>query len=415
MTVLRGSVVLSVGTAIYQGSRLSLGLVAAAVLGPAVFGLWVLLLLVVQFSGFLGFGIANGAGRELPYLRGAAREQDAARTEEAATAATLALAGLAAAVGVVAGALILPMTMPDRVMAIALLSLVMFLQQLVLWQQVSLRSSFRFGATALQLATTGIVLLIVGLLVLPMGLTGLLVALLAASVAGLSAARLASPVRGVRLRWDLDAIRGLVAIGFPILLAGLLFALLTTVDRWLVLGFLGVDAVGVYGIAGMFVSGLLLVPAVLGQQFYPALSFSHGSGRGLPDLMGDAARQGRMTGWIVVALGVPGAIVAIVAIPAFLPAYSEAVAPIAVATVGVVAYAFSSGYGNLLNTIGAHWTYLRLQSAALILDLVAASLALAAGLRLLGVAVAFAVSMLVYAVLLAGAADRATRSAIPTR
>ena len=95
----------------------------------------------------------------------------------------------------------------------------------------------------------------------------------------------------------------LVSVGFPIMLAGLLFGLLTTIDRWLILIYLDRVQVGYYGIVGITVSGLLLLPGIVSQQYYPRLAFAYGAGRGGEALLALASRQSLISGGLVVRRG----------------------------------------------------------------------------------------------------------------
>ena len=398
----------SAATGIYQACRLTLMLAAAAALGPGDFGVWVLLVVFIQYSGALGVGITNGASREIPYLRGRGQEHDARLVVSAGWGAAIVTALAAGSIALLGGWFLVTPAVDQRPVVIGLLAIAVALQQPLLFGQAVMRSSFRFGAAAGQLTVMGLVLLVTGAALLSSGIAGLMAALTASTVAGL----LVTVGRSGRERplWRADVIRRLAGIGLPIMVAGLIFALLTTLDRWLVLLFLGIDAVGVYGLAGMAVSGLLLVPSVLGQQTYPRLAFAHGAGSPASDLLAMAASQGRLVAVVVIGLAIPAGLAAAAGIPVFLPAYVEAVPALIAGLAGVVAYGSASGYANLLNTVGAHRRYLAVQVISLVVDLSLSVLALAAGLRLFGVAVAFLASMVTYGFLLRRAAVDASAS-----
>jgi len=401
----------SAATGIYQACRLTLMLAAAAALGPGDFGVWVLLVVFIQYSGALGVGITNGASREIPYLRGRGQEHDARLVVSAGWGAAIVTALAAGSIALLGGWFLVTPAVDQRPVVIGLLAIAVALQQPLLFGQAVMRSSFRFGAAAGQLTVMGLVLLVTGAALLSSGIAGLMAALTASTVAGLFVAVGRSGGRE-RPLWRADVIRRLAGIGLPIMVAGLIFALLTTIDRWLVLLFLGIDAVGVYGLAGMAVSGLLLVPSVLGQQTYPRLAFAHGAGSPASDLLAMAASQGRLVAVVVIGLAIPTGLAAAAGIPAFLPAYVEAVPALIAGLAGVVAYGSASGYANLLNTVGAHRRYLAVQVISLVVDLSLSVLALAAGLRLFGVAVAFLASMVTYGLLLRRAAVAVSASPV---
>ena len=400
------------GTFVYQGGRLFLNLMAAAVLGPEAFGAWTLILLLVLYSNFASLGISNGAGREIPFLLGAGRPEDAARAEDVTVLGVGASGLVAAVIALGVGPFILgdaSATFP----VVVLFSIAVLLQQFFLLQQVLLRSRFRFRPAAAQMLVLGIFTLLVGLPLLALGLLGLAIAQVAVYVVALLlATRLLA--RAPRPAWDREIAQRLVSVGLPIMLAGLLFGLLTTVDRWLVLLFLGRIQVGYYGLVGIAVSSLLLLPGIVSQQYYPRLAFTHGAGLGGKALLAFATRQSLISGAFVAVAALPTALVAWLAIPRFLPAYQDAVVPLLIVLVGLGVYGLGAAYGDLLNTIGAQRQYLAIQVLALAVNISLSVLLLHAGMGLAGVATATTTSMALYAVLLIARGRRLAKAIAPT-
>ena len=386
------------GTLVYQGARLLLSLVAAAVLGPEVFGVWTLFVLVVLYSNFASLGITNGAGREIPYLLGASQPDAARRVEGVTLLATCAFGLAAALLALVVGPIILGPETADLSLVLAL-SVAVLLQQFYLLQQVLLRSRFRFRSAAAQMAVLGGATILIGLPLLTFGLIGLAVSQVVVYVVALAmAARLLGGIP--RPMWDPDIARRLVYVGLPIMLAGLLFGLLTTIDRWLILIYLDRVQVGYYGIVGITVSGLLLLPGIVSQQYYPRLAFAYGAGRGGEALLALASRQSLISGGLVCIAALAAAIVATLGIRRFLPEYQEAVVPLLITLIGLGIYGLGAAFGDLLNTIGAQRRYLAIQALVLAIDVALSVALLMSGLELVGVAIALTVSMTIYAVLL---------------
>ena len=403
---LRGSGITAfvTGTVIYQAGRLVLSIVAARILGPEAFGDWVLVMLVVVYLNAAGLGITNGLGRQLPFLSGAGELHEARHVASVATGATV-VSGLGAAL---LGAAITVPLMPGRWHPVTalLVAVAAALQHPFLLQQVLFRSWFAFRQAAVQLATLGVVVLVGGLALVGFGLNGLLLSQVVTYVVAIGL--------GLRLlpetpwpSWDWPTARGLMSIGFPIMLAGLMYGLLTTLDRWLAATFLDRASVGYYGLVGIALSGMLIIPQLLSQQFYPRMAFAHGAGHSARDLLGLARSQGLMAGAVVGGLAVCTGVGAFVVIPLALPEYSPAVVPLVIALLGMVVYAFGSGYGNLLNTIGAHRRFLAVQTAAVGVNLVLGVSFLSSGAGLEAIAVASAAGMTFYSIMLRRTAAKA--------
>jgi O-antigen/teichoic acid export membrane protein len=398
-------------TACFQGSRLLVNLVAAAVLGPAVFGTWVLITLVLQYSLLLTFGIPNAAGRDIPLNLGAGRPADADLVEDVTLTATL----VGAVVGAVLGATLAATVWRGAVdpLLAVLLGAAVASQLLFFAAQILSRSRFDFGAASVQLAVAGGVNLVAGLALLGAGLAGLTAAFALAQLVAVAATLLRRQRRLV-LRWDWTRLRRLAAVGIPIMLAGFAFIVLTTIDRWLIAGVLGYEAVGVYGVATLVSSGLILVGTILGQQFLPRLAFAHGQNVGGATLLAMATGQGRVT---LLAVGLAAASVVLagwVAIPILAPGYLDARVPMTILAAGVLAYAPASALGNLLNVTGRQRDYLSVQLVAIVIATALCVAALALGTGLVGVATAVSATMLVYALLLHQRASSAVRALDPS-
>jgi O-antigen/teichoic acid export membrane protein len=401
----------AVGTALDQGGRFVLNVVAASVLGPVVFGTWVVLSLLIQYSNFLSFGIPQGAGREIPRALGARDGERADRIEDVATAGTV----LTSLLGAGLAALLAPLVLGPSDAAISPASVVLFvlvvmLQQFMVLQQVLFRSRLRFRPAAVQLGAQGTAALIAGGLFLALG-SGLDGLLLARVAIGLVAILLVSRTlaRVPRPHWDSGQMSELIRIGAPMLIAGILVVLLVTVDRWIVLLALGDEAVGQYGLVGLVVSTLVLVPNLVSQLRYPRLAFARGEGQS-PEMLGRLARsQGVLAGSLTALASVAAAVAAIIGIPLLLPAYEPAMEPIIIVLVGMTAYAFASGFGNLLNLLDRQRRYLQVQLAALLINVGLAIALVRAGLGLNGVALASAIGLTSYALLLRIAASAALR------
>jgi len=398
----------AVGTAVDQGGRLALNLVAASVLGPATFGTWVILSMVIQYSNFASLGVPQGTGREVPRLLGARRPEAAARVEDVSTAATISIAAAVALACIAVPMLVIdPSPSGLGSPSFVLLAIVVGFQQLIGLEQVLFRSRLRFRAAAVQLGAQGLVALAAGALMLRAGAG--IDSLLAARVAvALVAVALVSHTlaRVPRPKWNWSLTKELISIGAPMLLAGALVVAIVTIDRWIVLIAFGQEAVGIYGLVGVVVSSLILLPNLVSQQHLPRMAFAHGEGVTGSGLQAMAHEQGVMAGGLVVPAAIAGGIAVMVGIPLLLPDYQDAVVPIEIVLVGVSVYSFSSGYGNLHVLLDERQRYVVIQVAALFMNVSVALVLIALGFGLIGVATASTVGLVAYGLMLRASANR---------
>ncbi|MEO8208743.1 MAG: oligosaccharide flippase family protein [Chloroflexota bacterium] len=384
-------------TMVDQAGRLALSLVAAGMLGPHVFGTWVVVTVVLQYTILASLGLGQGAGREVPKMLGAGREAAAAHIEDVTLGGALITGTVAGLIAFAAGPWILgPAATP---LTVALLGLAVMLQHGFLLEQVFFRSRLRFRAASVQIAVQGVAGALLGaaLLAAGFGLVGLLSARVAILVvAALMAGRTLARVPRPRLDWHRAS--ELIRIGAPMMLAGFILSLVVTADRWIVLIFLGREATGIYGLVGLASSSMILLPVLVSQQFYPRLAQARGGGASGADLGRLAGQQGALAGALTAfaALGVVGA--AVILVPQFLPAYVAATRPMLIVAVGVTAYAWTSAYANVLHLLDHRRAVVGLQAAALAIEIVIALGLVAVGLGIDGVAIGVATSLFVYAV-----------------
>jgi O-antigen/teichoic acid export membrane protein len=277
------------------------------------------------------------------------------------------------------------------------LGLAVISQQLFFLQQVLFRANLRFRAAAGQLSVSAVATPALGIPLMRLGVDGLILArlLVAVIVIGIATRRLP---RLPRPRWQPDVALSLISVGAPVMLAGLVFVLLITIDRWLVDAWLGREAVGQYGIVTMGVAGLLVIPTFLSQQLYPHLSHERGAGADGHRILASSVRFGFVAGGLTALAGVAVSGAALVLVPVALPAYVPALGPLAIGCAAVSTYAVSSGLGYVLNLTGRQRALVLAQVAALIADVTLAAVFANAGLGLASFPLALLITFAMYGV-----------------
>lgn len=377
---LRDFVFLLSSTGTLQVSRLALNLVAAATLPVAAFGTWVLIQALLLYTNFSNLGILSGANRWIPVHLGRGDVDAAGNDERAALGGSL-MAG--ATVAILFGGICWAWT-SDPALAIAIAMLFGF-QQPYLFYQVSLRSRMEFDRASAQQLVLGLGLPLLGLpLLLTNGVPGLTLAFGAVYLAGSVIPWLAWR-GGLAPELDLGRLRLLMRSGIPIMISGLLFGVLISLDRWVVLVVLGDREVGVYALAATLAGGLQLVFVVLAQQFYPRIALEFGRA-GISRGLFDAARRISVLSSAAV---LPFALLLAAMAPILtliFPAYAGAAAVLPVLAAGSVVLAFSNGFTNLLVAVGRYATLIGIHVAAVAVGVCAAFTAALGGWGIVGVA-----------------------------
>lgn len=373
------------GNVLYQGARFVVYLVAARVLGPELYGLWNGLLLVLTNGVSYGHGgVLNAMNREVPYNLG--RQAPEANRRIVDTSFTIALIVAALlAIGCLVLSATLPLAPATR-FGWRMLALLILLQQVQVFFELLLRSHSRFRVVALEQAGLAVLLLIV--------VTGLTVALgfpgflwgQAASYLLVSLLLLRyAPVRP-RLRWDWREAMNLARIGFPIMAVGFTYGMLTSLDRVMIISWLGKEALGLYSLAFMAYGTMMLIPRSVSQMVYPRLAETYGR-------TGDPVALRRLVYHPLKLLALlmgPLLVLTFVAGPwlirILLPEYVGGIPAFHITLVAVFFLSYMGTLGNLLNTVNRQRQYLLLQAGALALNFVLNLAALSAGLGITGVA-----------------------------
>ena len=388
----------SLSTGAYQISRLIVTLVAARWIGPDGFGVWNVLYLFLVYGVLVTLGVPSGMNREVPMLKGRGRE-DLAHT---AANVTLWFVLGTSLLGAFATALILSSGLITKVSATSLVAMVVLFLTWYVYQyfQMRLRATIQFRQMTIQQFVFAGLLPVV---VLPMTsgfeLSGFIGGqALVAFLAILVILRISS--FQIEFQFDRSILRRLMKIGFPIMSAGLLFALLTSIDRWVILRYNGVEALGQYTLAILSVSILSLLPAVISQQLYPRMAFLYGSTGEKRSLLPIVLRQSLASMGVTLPLIAVAFLLMPFFVETFLPDYSAGIRAARVILVGLAFLPLTGGFGNYLNTVGRQVIYLAIISAAILLNLGLDILFVKNGMGINGVAMGAAITYFIYSLTL---------------
>ncbi len=379
-----GEFVLFAGsTLLFQSSRLVVSLVAAAWVGPERFGIWNVLNLLLLYGAIVTLGVPNGMNREVPLQRGRGDELAARNIADQSfwfTLITTVIGGM-----LIIGAALGGFAPQGDTTALVWAAALFVCWQIYQYLQMRLKSRGHFGQMSIQQIIFAVLFPII---VLPAtywwGIGGF-VAGQAVTIALICAYLLYRdpPLRTV---WHWPLLRELIRIGGPIMLAGLLYSLLTTVDRLIIVNMLGVVELGHYSLAILCVGALSLFPAVIAQQFYPRMAFRFGETNDRKALVPLVQQQTLLT----VAMTIPFLIGAALVLPwvveRWMPDYLPGVQPAQILLLGLSAIAFAGGTSNFLNTVGLQRLYLAVQALTIIVSMLFSVLLVSFGLGLNGVA-----------------------------
>lgn len=248
----------------------------ARMLGPADYGTWMTLMLIVAYVPILSLGSAETLLKSYPFYIGGNDYVQAKRIENGVVSVLLfsscAIIGISFFSQIVLDFLEIP------------ISYLMMVRLMLYASAISCFSSFflhRFAAhqefkEASVLATTKSFisfLLLVGL-GYRWGLRGTVSGfLISESVLGLLFVVVSLNKCGsVSFKWDFSLYRQIVRIGFPITLLWWIFVLQTSVDRGISMSMLGKTHTGYYSLGVSLVSLIILLPSAINRVLYPRVN-----------------------------------------------------------------------------------------------------------------------------------------------
>ena len=307
---------------------------------PDGLGIWLGLQLIAIYGVHAHFGLVNAVNRQVPYHNGRGDSLQARRIAN-----------------VTRGSLLL-----GSVVALAAL---LGLYGLGVFHDVGRRVVFFVTAATIltlnvqfyvglfrarhQFARAGVIKLIGSLTVfsgLPLvyyfSLEGLCWRALGAATVSLGACILLD--RGsFKIAFDWRETRGLIQIGFPILIVSYALVIFSSMDRLLIWLFLDEQAMGEYALCFLASSTVSLLPSLIGQVYYPRMTESYAA-HGLSGDMLPLCRRASFTSAIVaggLCLGIQAVLPWVV--DEFFPNYVPGLAPLKITLVAYFILSLSSG------------------------------------------------------------------------
>jgi O-antigen/teichoic acid export membrane protein len=362
-TFVRDWMGLAFATYVARAVVLARGLVAAVVLGPAGFGAWNALSLVLDYGAFASAGSIEGLDLRLPVAEAAGRRDEVHRLVAGAWAVVGAMFALFA---VVVGALVLRGAPALTVAGVgpALVMLAAAAAQLAL--QVHASAARARGAfSAVSRATALQAILGAGLgvaLVAHVGLWGLAGGWLAGTLAAVTLLRAA--VRD--LPWAPAPSRhalGLVRAGLPVFGCFLASLVLRSVDRVALAHAGATESLGLYAL-GLTAAGLVLYPQESAAAvLYPRIAAAGGGARDLERTRAEVVRVYRVLG-LVVPLAVALALVWVgPVVVRWLPRYTGGIPAVRLLAFGALLLSAATVPGYWMLGRGRAWTLLAVSAA----------------------------------------------------
>jgi O-antigen/teichoic acid export membrane protein len=390
---LRGLLTLTLSRYLVRALSMVKGLLVARLLGPELYGLFGLLVVFFGYSAYADLGLFGGLTKTLPVHLARGEEDRMRRAERVGLGGVTVFTTLFT----VALFLLLWRRGTATVPTLLALSLGMVAQQFFKQITVLLRARNRIGEAAFAFSLVQFFdILFVLALVMPFRVTGVFLgqalAFVAATLVLVRRSRFS-----LRMSWDSRLVAQLVGSGFPLVISTITFLMLQTVDRLLIAGYSDKIALGHYMIGVFCASTVYYIPQSLEYVLFP--SFREKLAGLAPGELPPSRYiefPTRMLSYVLppftaaIFLGIP-------VVGLLLPDYIPGLESARILVMGTFFLSLVSSATSFLIAADRHWTLMRVQVGAVLLDFGLVWAALHAGRGIAGVAAATAVSYFAYA------------------
>jgi len=260
------------------------GFCLAKILGPALFGVWTQMKLLLLFLQYGRLGTSEAMQREFPYIIGEGRRDRADRI----MATTFGFNVMSALVitGVILAVVLLKDTIWNSELRGPWIAFagIFFITQIYWFKYFKFLTEKKFKQTIKIMLWPAVLSTTIGLLaVLYLNFLGFLIALglfFLLSIMVSNDGQFPLP----KFALDRSILRELIAIGFPIMMSGALLILLWNVDKLTIWILMSKESLGIYTLQFYIASAMMMVPESVSRILYPMLMENFGKNKSLAEL-----------------------------------------------------------------------------------------------------------------------------------
>lgn len=276
--IIREATAFSAASYLFQLISVVRGFVIAWFLGPALYGVWNIFKTFLETGNYVAAGASQAVARELPYHRAREELQRNSVIVSSTLAWVLSLSALLALLAL--GLSFLDVAQGWR-SEIRVAALAFVLNALHLYVPNQLKGEKKIYLLSLYYVAYASINCVLGLLLMSLfGITGLLWGMIIAN-AVLLAWLLRAGHLPARIAWHWSTSRGLIAIGFPILMVAVAPKLMASIDKLIIFSMVDSTATGYYSMASFLSETINYIPLALATVLFPRLMYQKGKGADL--------------------------------------------------------------------------------------------------------------------------------------
>lgn len=205
----------------------------------------------------------------------------------------------------------------------------------------------------------------------------------------------------LRLSVDRQLLRTIIISGMPLLINSLIWTVVNSIDQFVILGFINTEALGIYSIAQMAFSYMVLVPSAMSQLFYVKLGKVYGATKDVKKLNEIAIKYILILAVVISYIVICAYFFLEPLVNIIMPKYSGGVKSAQLLLLGLAIYAPTIVSGNILTILKKNAALLRGSVYLCVLNIICSGgLVIFFGANIENVALGTAISYLIRTVIL---------------
>ena len=396
-------VLLTFGTVLGSLIKFFYSVFSKKMVEPEEYGMFSAICIITTYLNYLQLGTMNAYNRDYPQLKGAGKIENANTIKNATMTYILIVYGI-----VVLGAVIaIPVySIGNGTPLIQILGYIFafvgaFLSVINSFATFSVKMEGKFNFAAIVYILQVVLGVGTGLLIIhKIGYLGLYAEGIVTSIAGV-VLLYKYWLKKYRFTFDMKLMKHLLISGIPLLVNNLIWTVVGSIDKFVILGFMDTTALGYYSIATMGFSTMVLIPQTMSNVFYIKVNQEYGRTEDKVVLVHSSQKftfiSAMCTGLIC--------LITYYALPIFvklvMPNYQNGIKAAQIIIVGVAIYASTMLYGNIFTILKENKALLMNSISLCIFNAVfSTSLVLFSGKTVENVAVGTSLSYALYSILL---------------
>lgn len=154
-----------------------------------------------------------------------------------------------------------------------------------------------------------------------------------------------------RFTIDKSLLKMILISGMPLLVNGLIWTVVNSIDKFVILGFIDTEALGVYGIAQNAFSYMVLIPSAMSQLFYAKMGKEYGKSGNVGTLVDISMKFSTVLAAVTSLIAFVAYFFLPILVDRFMPNYSNGVLASQILILGMSVYAATLVNGNILTIL----------------------------------------------------------------